>query len=71
MTHRLIAILSVALALAVGGSRAQCPPPETLGPCECHVDAKGLPALVCRRVAGWQEVGDVINNGVSFGEKRN
>ncbi|XP_063585235.1 uncharacterized protein LOC134762617 [Penaeus indicus] len=62
--NRLIGILSVALALAVGGSRAQCPPPETLGPCECHVDANGLPALVCRNVAGWQEVGDVINNGL-------
>lgn len=40
-----------------------CPPPQDLGPCECHIDSQGLLALRCQQVEGWEDVYFIFDTG--------
>nr|XP_045610958.1 oplophorus-luciferin 2-monooxygenase non-catalytic subunit-like [Procambarus clarkii] len=52
----------VILAYCLVGCMAQCPPSEDLGPCQCHEDANGVPALRCQDVTGWDEMENIFAN---------
>ncbi|KAG7160222.1 putative Oplophorus-luciferin 2-monooxygenase non-catalytic subunit-like 17 [Homarus americanus] len=60
--NKMIQVIQVLLAIIIVGCLAGCPPPEDLGPCQCHDDPDGAPALQCRGVTGWEEVATIFTD---------
>nr|XP_053626707.1 oplophorus-luciferin 2-monooxygenase non-catalytic subunit-like [Cherax quadricarinatus] len=50
------------LVVCTVGCMAVCPPSEDLGPCQCHEDSNGIPALQCQDVTGWEEMESIFTD---------